>query len=68
MVIAVGGRELAEFRRQAQAFAAAWSAAEHPCESLLLDGRNHFDTGEDLGDPASEVSRTILRQMGLGRL
>lgn len=65
MVIGVGGDELPEFRRQSTAFASAWLGAGQACEALVVEGRNHFDVGADLGDPESPVTRAILRQMGL---
>lgn len=65
MVVGVGSGELPEFRRQSAAFASAWRAAGQACESLPVEGRNHFDLGADLADPASPVVRAILGQMGL---
>jgi arylformamidase len=66
MVVGVGGEELPEFRRQSHEFASAWRAAGQSCEFMIVEGRNHFDLGADLGDPASPVISAILRQMGLG--
>lgn len=66
LVIAYGTKELPEFQRQSETFAAAWRAAGQACELIVVDGRNHFEMGADFGNAASPVTRAILRQMQLG--
>jgi arylformamidase len=54
IVVAVGGVETGEFKRQSRAFADAWSAWG-ATEVVEVAHRNHFDLPEDLGDPATEL-------------
>jgi arylformamidase len=36
-----------------------------PVVDLVVPGRNHFDLPLGLGDPADELGRAVLAQMGL---
>jgi arylformamidase len=54
-VVAVGGLETSEFRRQSRDYAAALPGAEY----LELSGRHHVDILDDLADPAGTLWRRI---------
>lgn len=60
LVLAVGGKESGEFRRQSRDFLAAWRAKG--LEALYLEpaGLNHFTVLEALESPASPLFRTLV--------
>ena len=66
MTVVVGGRESAEFLRQADDFARAWRA--HGCRAgtLVAEGRDHFSVLDGFVDPGDPVCRAALRLLGLG--
>jgi arylformamidase len=68
VIVAHGTLETPEFQRQSRDFAAAVLAAGKPVESLLLDGYNHFEVQESLGNPYGPLGRAVLRQMNLSRV
>ena len=55
-----GDNETAEFKRQSQAFAGQLVAAQSPCETLEIAGRNHFDVILDLADAATPLGRRTM--------
>ncbi|ROR32542.1 alpha/beta hydrolase [Inmirania thermothiophila] len=59
LVLAVGGAESDEFRRQQSAFADAARAAGHRVQAVEVPGRHHFSIVETLADPASPVSALL---------
>jgi arylformamidase len=65
VIVAHGTRETPEFQRQNREFAAALRAAGKPVESILLDGYNHFEVHESLGNPYAPLGRAVLQQMKL---
>ncbi len=65
LLLPVGGLEGPEYHRQSEELAAAWGG-RIPCEVLDMPGIHHFSIVSQLEDPGSELSRAILRQMGLG--
>lgn len=65
VTIVYGDRETPEFQRQAQSFAAALEAAGKPVQLLRIDGVNHFEILELLGDAATPFARAALETMGL---
>jgi arylformamidase len=65
VIVAHGTRETPEFQRQNREFAAALKAAGKPVEFILLDGYNHFEVHESLGNPYGPLGRAVLRQMKL---
>jgi arylformamidase len=67
VIVAYGTRETPEFQRQNREFAAALTAAGKPAEFILLDGYNHFEVHESLGNPYAPLGRAVLRQMKLTR-
>jgi len=64
LVLALGGLEGPEYDRQTAALAAAWQARGVPCDVLRLASHHHFSIVGELGDPKSELSRAIFRQIG----
>ena len=65
LLLAWGGDETEEFKRQSRDFGTAWAARGYPVQSLELAGKHHFATMPDLLDPQSVLSRAVLDQMGL---
>lgn len=65
LLLAVGGDEGAEYLRQSEALAAAWSRHGIAVEVAVLPGQNHFTIVDQLTDPEADLSRLIQRQMGL---
>jgi len=65
LLLPVGGLEGPEYHRQTDELARAWWKRGLPCEVMDMAGLNHFSIVAQLGDPASELARAILRQMGL---
>jgi arylformamidase len=65
LLLPLGGLEGPEYHRQTDELARAWWKRGLPCEVMDMPGLNHFSIVAQLGDPASELARTILRQMGL---
>ena len=63
LLAAYGALETSEFRRQTEAYAAAWSAAGHEAQSLPVAGRNHFDLAVALGTPGDPLCRAALEFM-----
>jgi len=61
VVVAVGGAESDEFRRQSREFAAVWQQRGAETHYYALDGLNHFTVLEALGDPASELGARAMR-------
>ena len=51
MIIAHGTLETPEFQRQNREFAAATKSGGKPTEFIVLDGYNHFEVAESLGNP-----------------
>ncbi len=64
LIVSYGGSETSEFRRQTDAYAAAWRAKGFPCRHVEMDACNHFDLALELCDPASELTRAVFDQIG----
>ena len=65
LLLPVGGLEGPEYHRQTDELARAWWKRGLPCEVLDMPGLDHFSIVAQLGNPASDLARAILRQMGL---
>lgn len=63
LLLAVGALEGPEYLRQTQALVEAWRNRPEP---WVMEGLNHFTIVAQLNDPASDLSRAVQRQMGLG--
>jgi arylformamidase len=65
LLLAVGEREGDEYHRQTDDLAAAWRRGGTSVTVMDMEGDDHFTIVEQLGEPASTLSRAIQRQMGL---
>ena len=61
LLVAVGGDETDEFRRQARDFHAAWTAAGLSGSYLEPPGKHHLTVLEELENPNSELTRALVR-------
>ena len=65
LVLAVGGLESAEFRRQNALLAERWKPVLGG--EVAMPGRDHFTVIDGLADPANALFAGARRMMGLGR-
>ena len=65
LILAVGGDESAEFRRQSAELNAAWSERGAPVEVMERPDLNHFTILGEFADRESALTRAVLAQMGL---
>jgi arylformamidase len=65
LLLAVGEREGPEYHRQTDDLAIAWRKQGFESQVMHLPRDDHFSIAAKLGDPASTLSRAILRQMGV---
>ncbi len=65
LILAVGGDESAEFRRQSADLDAAWSERGAPVRVITRPGLNHFTILADFADRENPLTRAVLAQMGL---
>ena len=65
VIVAHGTLETPEYQRQNREFAAALHAAHKVADLIVLDGYNHFEVLESLGNPYGIIGRAVLRQMQL---
>jgi arylformamidase len=67
MTLAVGTNEGSEFSRQQADYAAAWKAGGLACETLYLEGQNHFSIVDDYAKEGGALFEAACAQMGLER-
>jgi acetyl esterase/lipase len=60
LIIAYGGGELLELRRQSADYAEAWLGSGLPGRLLSVDGANHFSILESLADPKGLLTRALV--------
>ena len=60
-----GTNETPEFQRQSRDFAVAVKGVGKPAEVSVMEGYNHFEVMESLGNPLSLFGRAALEQMKL---
>ncbi|MEE8334719.1 MAG: alpha/beta hydrolase [Alphaproteobacteria bacterium] len=65
LLLAWGGTETEEFKRQSRDFGVAWASRGYPVRTMELADKHHFATMPDLLDPQGELSRAVLEQMKL---
>lgn len=65
IALVYGSLETPEFQRQSRDFAAAVKAASKPVSLSLMEGYNHFEVMEALGNPYSLFGRAALDIMKL---
>lgn len=61
LLLAVGGDELPELRRQSETYYAARRARQLPGEMLLLPGRHHYSALEELARPQGVLTQALAR-------
>lgn len=61
LLVAVGGAESAEFRRQSRDYAQVWRSRGLESELLEVGGANHFTVLDALADPRSALHARLLR-------
>ena len=66
VTLVYGTAETPEFQRQSRDFAAAVKAAGKNISLITMEGYNHFEVMEQLGNPLSLFARAVLAQMKLG--
>jgi arylformamidase len=64
LIITAGGKETAEFLRQAAAIAAAWRGLGMAVAAIDSPGFHHFDVVDTLGDPGAEMFSTVAAAIG----
>jgi arylformamidase len=65
VVLGVGTNEGEEFNRQQADYADAWRAGGLQCESLFLEGKNHFSIVDDYANEGGTLFEAACAQMGL---
>ena len=65
IIVAYGGEETDEFRRQSQTFAQAWRDKGHQCQLVEMAGRHHYSLTADLSDPHCAMVAPFLEQIGV---
>ena len=68
VIVAHGTLETPEFQRQNREFAAAVKAAGKPVTFIVLEGYNHFEVQESLGNPYGLLGRAVSEQMKLKKV
>ena len=63
IIVFWGDQELKEFQRQGQAYASAWVSAGNKCQSIILEGLNHFDVANEFGQKDGKLVQSTLKQM-----
>jgi len=66
LIIAYGGSELPELRRQSVDYAEAWLGSGLPGRLLPVDGANHFSILESLADPKGLLTRALVAMVNAG--
>ncbi len=65
IVVIYGSAESPELQRQSRHFAAAAQTAGRNVSLVVMEGYNHFEVLEQLGNPLSLFGRAVLQQMKL---
>ncbi|WJJ94971.1 alpha/beta hydrolase [Neopusillimonas aromaticivorans] len=63
IILAYGGLETDEFKRQTKDFADAMKKANKPVELIFSEFSNHFEIMDDFGNPYGPVSAATLKQI-----
>ncbi|MGE4126385.1 MAG: alpha/beta hydrolase [Pusillimonas sp.] len=63
VILAYGGLETDEFKRQTKDFADAMKKANKPVELIFSEFSNHFEIMDDFGNPYGPVSAATLKQI-----
>lgn len=63
LILAAGGDETDEFRRQQEIYAKAWRGAGLPLAILPLPGRQHYSILDEFADPARPLFQAVRQQI-----
>ena len=63
LIVAYGGNETSEFKRQSNIYADAWKSAGFECENFEMPNHNHFDIPFDINEPDGILAKAVLRKM-----
>ena len=63
LIVAYGGNETSEFKRQSNIYADAWKSAGFECEIFEMPNHNHFDIPFDINEPDGVLAKAVLRKM-----
>ncbi len=63
LIVAYGGNETSEFKRQSNIYADAWKSAGFECEIFEMPNHNHFDMPFDINEPDGILAKAVLRKM-----
>jgi arylformamidase len=63
LIVAYGGNETSEFKRQSNIYADAWKSAGFECEIFERPNHNHFDIPFDINDPDGVLAKAVLAKM-----
>lgn len=64
LLLAVGGMESAQFKRQQAEFYRAWKGAGLPARVVDMPGCHHFNVVQQIGVPGNPLFKAILEQIG----
>lgn len=64
LIVAFGGLESDEFRRQSEEFATTWSNQQVDCRVMPCPAMNHFTIVDHFADRGSSLGQAIMVQMG----
>ncbi|MFQ6022625.1 MAG: alpha/beta hydrolase [Acidiferrobacterales bacterium] len=65
LIIAVGGAESDEFRRQSVELGATWNQRGASCQVMERPGLNHYTIVEEFADRARPLGQAVMSQMGM---
>ena len=65
LIVAYGGNETSEFKRQTDAYARAWRARGFDARHVDMSETNHFDIVFDYQNPEGRLTRAVRAAMGL---
>lgn len=63
LIVAYGGNETSEFKRQSNIYADAWKSAGFECEIIERAELNHFDIPFDINAPDGPLAKAVLARM-----
>lgn len=66
LIVAYGGLESDEFRRQSEGLASAWKEQRVDCQVMPCPTKNHFTIVDHFADRGSPIGQAVMTQMGLG--
>ena len=65
LLVAAGGQETAEFRRQSADYLRVWREAGNAGDEIALPGNNHFNIAVALATPGNVLNQAVLDGIGV---